>query len=50
MLVLKNAVLIDGTGAPPQRDATVILKGKQMKRWAGDSPFPTARKSSTLRV
>jgi imidazolonepropionase-like amidohydrolase len=40
MLVLKNAVLIDGTGAPPQRDATVILKGKQIEAVGRGLPVP----------
>jgi enamidase len=40
MLVLKNAVLIDGTGAPPQRDMTVFIKGKTVEAVGRGLPVP----------
>ena len=40
MLVFKNALLIDGTGAEPLPDATVILEGKTILRVGQSLPVP----------
>ena len=40
MIAIKNANLIDGTGAAPQKNATVIIEGKTIKQTGTDLPIP----------
>lgn len=48
-LVFTNGILIDGTGAPPVRDSTIITEGKRIKKVGTNIELPQGAKIIDLK-